>query len=124
VQFVKRTEGKNFAILDAGMNDLARPALYDAYHEIIPLLDEAAAETYELVGPVCESTDVLGTNRSLPRLKAGDLVAILDAGAYGAAMGSNYNTRPLPPEVLVEQNEPRIIRERQRFEDIVALEKF
>jgi diaminopimelate decarboxylase len=105
------------------MNDLARPAIYGAWHEIIPVCEAREAETCDVVGPVCESADVLGTNRRLPRLEAGDLIAILDAGAYGASMSSNYNTRPLLPEVLVEDNAARVIRERQRFEDIIALEK-
>ena len=123
VQFSKRADGRKFLILDAGMNDLARPALYDAWHEIIPVRQAAMTETYDVAGPVCESADVLGTNRPLPRLEAGDLVAVLNAGAYGAAMSSNYNTRPLPPEILAENNQARVIRERQRFEDIIALEK-
>lgn len=124
VQFRKQSEGKNFVILDAGMNDLARPAIYGAWHEIMPVCEaQAAAETCDVVGPVCESADVLGTNRRLPRLEGGHLVAILDAGAYGASMSSNYNTRPLLPEVLVEDNAARVVRERQRFEDIIALER-
>ena len=124
VQFRKSSGGKNFIVLDAGMNDLARPAIYGAYHNIVPVREGSAGETCEVVGPVCESADVLGANRRLPRLEAGDLVAILDAGAYGAAMSSNYNTRPLLPEILVEDGAARVIRERQRFEEIIALEKF
>ena len=124
VQFVKHTEGKSFAVLDAGMNDLARPAIYGAYHEIIPVRQDDSAESYDVVGPVCESSDIFGTNRRLPRLQSGDLVAILNAGAYGAAMSSNYNTRSLLPEILVEEDQFRIIRERQRFEDIISLERY
>ncbi len=124
VQFIKHTEGKSFAVLDAGMNDLARPAIYGAYHEIIPVREGAADESYDVVGPVCESSDIFGTNRRLPKLESGDLVAILNAGAYGAAMSSNYNTRALPPEVLVAGEQFKIIRERQSFEDIIALERY
>ncbi|MEO7167541.1 MAG: diaminopimelate decarboxylase [Spartobacteria bacterium] len=123
VQFIKQAAGKSFVILDAGMNDLARPALYGAYHEIVPVHLRDGEETYDLVGPVCESSDIFGTNRKLARLQAGDLVAILNAGAYGAAMSSNYNTRPLLAEILVDGNRFRTIRERQSFEDIVALER-
>jgi diaminopimelate decarboxylase len=122
VQFIKHKEGKNFAILDAGMNDLARPAIYGAYHAIIPVREADTTESYDVVGPVCESSDVFGTNRRLPKLEAGELVAILNAGAYGATMASNYNTRALPPEVLVESRQFKIIRARQRFEQIIALE--
>jgi diaminopimelate decarboxylase len=124
VQFRKQGEGKDFVILDAGMNDFVRPAIYGAWHEIIPVRESAGTETCDVVGPVCESADVLGTDRRLPRLESGDLVAILNAGAYGASMSSNYNTRPLLPEILVEHKIARVIRERQRFEDIVVLEKF
>jgi diaminopimelate decarboxylase len=124
VQFIKHAEGRSFAVLDAGMNDLARPAIYGAYHEIIPVRQGDPAESYDVVGPVCESSDIFGTNRRLPRLAAGDLVAILNAGAYGAAMSSNYNTRSLPPEILVEGDQCKVIRERQRFEDIIALERY
>ena len=124
VQFVKHSEGKSFAVLDAGMNDLARPAIYGAYHEIIPVRQGDSTESYDVVGPVCESSDIFGTNRKLPRLQSGDLVAILNAGAYGAAMSSNYNTRSLPPEILIEEDQFRVIRERQRFEDIVSLERY
>jgi diaminopimelate decarboxylase len=124
VQFVKHTDEKSFVILDAGMNDLARPAIYGAYHEIIPVRQGEAAECYDVVGPVCESSDIFGTNRQLPKLAAGDLVAIQNAGAYGAAMSSNYNTRPLLPEVLVEGAQVRIIRERQTFDEMIALERY
>jgi diaminopimelate decarboxylase len=124
VQFIKDTEEKSFLVLDAGMNDLARPAIYDAYHEIIPVRQGDLEESYDVVGPVCESSDIFGTNRRLPKLQSGDLVAILNAGAYGAAMSSNYNTRALAPEVLVDGNAFKMIRERQTFEQIVALERY
>ena len=123
VQFIKQTEGRRFAVIDAGMNDFARPAIYGAYHEIVPVRQRAAEETYDFVGPVCESSDIFGSNRRVSKLESGDLVAILNAGAYGAAMSSNYNTRALPPEVLVDGDQFKTIRERQSFEDIVALER-
>ena len=124
VQFIKHAEGKRFAVLDAGMNDLVRPAMYGAYHEIIPLKEGIAAESYDIAGPVCESSDIFGTNRQFPKLTSGDLVAILNAGAYGAAMSSNYNTRPLLPEILVDGDQFKIIRERQSFDELVALERY
>ena len=111
-------------MLDAGMNDLARPALYGAYHEIAPVRQGDTEESYDVVGPVCESSDIFGSNRRLPKLESGDLVAILNAGAYGAAMSSNYNTRGLLPEILVDGNHFKTIRERQSFEEIVALERY
>ncbi len=106
------------------MNDLARPAIYGAYHEIVPVRQRDGEESYDFVGPVCESSDIFGSNRRVSKLESGDLVAILNAGAYGAAMSSNYNTRPLPPEVLVDDNQFKTIRERQSFEEIVALERY
>ncbi len=124
VQFIKQIEGRSFAVLDAGMNDLARPAIYGAYHEIVPVRQRDGEESYDFVGPVCESSDIFGSNRRVSKLESGDLVAILNAGAYGAAMSSNYNTRPLPPEVLVDDNQFKTIRERQSFEEIVALERY
>jgi len=124
VQLIKRGAGKSFVVLDTGMNDLVRPAIYGAYHEIVPVRESGPVETYDVVGPVCESSDVFGTQRLLPKLIAGDLVAILNAGAYGATMSSNYNSRCLLPEVLVEDGKARVIRERQSFEGIIALERF
>jgi diaminopimelate decarboxylase len=125
IQLIKQTEGKSFAVLDAGMNDFARPAIYDAYHEIAPVGQrDAEKKSYDFVGPVCESSDIFGSDRRVSRMESGDLVAILNAGAYGAAMASNYNTRPLPPEVLVDGSQFKIIRERQSFEEIVALERY
>jgi diaminopimelate decarboxylase len=118
-----RDGASTFAVLDAGMTELLRPALYNAFHRIVPVRPrEGAARHYELVGPVCESSDVLGRDRLLPPLEPGDLVAIRDAGAYGAAMASNYNRRPLPAEVLVDAGAWRIIRRRQSVDDMLALE--
>ena len=118
-----RTAESHFVIIDAGMTELLRPALYSAFHRIEPV---SGAETgdchYEIVGPVCESSDVVGRDRLLPRLAAGDLVAIRDAGAYGSVMASNYNRRPLPAEVLVDGGKWRVIRRRQTVDDQLALE--
>ncbi len=99
-----RNAVSEFAVIDAGMTELMRPALYDAFHRIEPVLARDAEPTqyYEIVGPVCESSDVVGRDRMLPPLEVGDLLAIRDAGAYGSAMASNYNRRPLPAEVLVD----------------------
>jgi len=118
-----RTAASSFAIVDAGMTDLLRPAMYSAFHRIEPVTLRAAPPVeYEIVGPVCESSDVLGRDRLLPRLDAGDLMAILDAGAYGSAMASNYNRRPLAAEVLVDDGHWRVIRRRQTLADMMALE--
>jgi diaminopimelate decarboxylase len=123
VEYLKLTEAKNFAIVDAAMNDLMRPALYDAYHDIVPVqASDADAQTYEVVGPVCESGDFLGHDRQLA-LRQGDLLAILSAGAYGMSMSSNYNTRPRATEVLVDGERCHVIRERESIEQLFALEK-
>src|SRR4051812_5539162 len=112
-----------FVVIDAGMTELMRPALYNAFHRIEPVRPRAAApREYEIVGPVCESSDVVGRDRTLPALEVGDLVAIRDAGAYGSAMASNYNRRPLPVEVLVDGGRWRVIRRRQTIDDMLALE--
>ncbi len=119
-----RTAESDFAVLDAGMSELLRPALYGAFHLIEPVAKGAeAARQYEFVGPVCESSDVVGRDRQLPPLAVGDVVAIRDAGAYGSAMASNYNRRPLPPEALVENGAWRIIRRRQTVDDMLSLEE-
>ncbi|MFA9441904.1 diaminopimelate decarboxylase [Uliginosibacterium sp. sgz301328] len=122
VEFLKHGETKNFAIVDAAMNDLARPALYDAYHQIAPVVRrDGAAQRYEVVGPVCESGDFLGHDRELV-LAEGDLVAILSAGAYGMAMSSNYNTRPRVAEVMVDGETMHLVRQRETVESLFALE--
>lgn len=119
-----RADDSDFAVLDAGMTELMRPALYGAFHRIEPIRPSGGAlRHYEVVGPVCESTDVVGRDRMLPTLSVGDVVAIHDAGAYGAAMASNYNRRPLPVEVLVDGGRWRIIRRRQTVDDLLALER-
>jgi diaminopimelate decarboxylase len=118
-----RTATSDFVIIDAGMTELMRPALYNAFHRIEPVSAPASGDRhYEIVGPVCESTDVVGRDRMLPPLVAGDLVAIYDAGAYGAVMASNYNRRPMPAEVLVEGGAWRVIRRRQTVHDLLAQE--
>jgi diaminopimelate decarboxylase len=118
-----RDAASEFVILDAGMTELMRPALYNAFHRIEPVSAPAAGDRrYELVGPVCESSDVVGRDRLLPPLAPGDVVAIRDAGAYGSVMASNYNRRPLPAEVLVDGGEWRVIRRRQTLDDQLALE--
>lgn len=118
-----RTADTDFAIIDAGMTELMRPALYGAFHRIDPVTRRAAADReYEIVGPVCESSDVVGRDRTLPRLEVGDLVAIRDVGAYGAVMASNYNRRPMPAEVLVDGGTWRVIRRRQTVDDLLSLE--
>jgi diaminopimelate decarboxylase len=118
-----RSADSEFAIIDAGMTELLRPALYGAYHRIDVVEPRALpSRVYQIIGPVCESTDVVGRDRALPPLQAGDLVAIRDVGAYGSAMASNYNRRPLPAEVLVDHGEWRCIRRRQTLDDMLALE--
>jgi len=115
--------GHRFAVLDAGMTELMRPMLYGAFHRIFAVTPRDARELrYDIVGPVCESTDAFGGDRRLNQLEVGDLLAILDAGAYGSAMASNYNRRPLPPEVLVDAGKARMIRRRQTIDDQLSLE--
>ncbi len=122
VEYIKKTESKNFAIVDAAMNDLMRPALYDAYHDIVAVNPRAGATTnYEIVGPVCESGDFLGHDRAL-NLQEGDLLAIKSAGAYGMSMASNYNTRPRAAEMMVDGNNTFVIRQREKIADLFALE--
>ncbi len=121
VRYVKQAEQKKFIIVDAGMNDLIRPALYQSYHEIVPVRERTgeASESVDVVGPVCESGDFFAQDRALPEFKEGDLAAIMSAGAYGFVMASNYNSRPLPAEVLVRGDEAALIRDRQTQEDLV-----
>ena len=122
VEYLKHTEAKNFAIVDAAMNDLMRPALYDAYHQIAEVSPDATPkQVYEIVGPVCESGDFLGHDRELG-LKQGDLLAILSAGAYGMSMSSNYNTRPRAAEVMVDGESWQLIRKRETIAELFALE--
>ena len=116
-------DGRRFAVLDAGMTELMRPALYGAFHRIVPVGAETpVVGPWDVVGPICESSDIFGRERMLPDVRVGDLLALLDAGAYGAVMGSNYNRRMLPPEVMVDDGRWEIIRRRQTLDDVLALE--
>jgi diaminopimelate decarboxylase len=122
VEYVKRGAAKTFVILDAAMNDLVRPAMYEAYHELVPLRHDPARPvmTADLVGPVCETGDCFATDRILSEVRAGELVAFMSAGAYGYTMSSRYNTRPMPAEVLVHGAEAALINRRETFESMVA----
>jgi diaminopimelate decarboxylase len=145
VRYIKKSGAKKFAIVDGGMNDLIRPALYQSYHEIVPVVEPSTSdkvgrerlarqgmredssksksksrEKIDVVGPVCESGDFFALDREMPELHEGDLLAIMSAGAYGFSMASNYNSRPLPAEVLVRGNKFALIRKRQTWEDLVA----
>ncbi len=126
VIYVKRGDAKTFLIIDAGMNDLIRPAMYDAYHEIVPVREPAVGSPrprYDVVGPVCETSDLFAADRPLPELKSGDLVAILSAGAYGAVMAGDYNARPRVPEVLVHGEQWGIVRPRETYADLIAKDR-
>jgi diaminopimelate decarboxylase len=124
VIYVKEGDARRFLIVDAAMNDLIRPALYNAHHDIKPVIRRADARDvqYDVVGPVCESSDFLAKNRTLPEFRPGDLAAIMSAGAYGAVQASQYNTRPLIPEVLASGAKHAVIRRRPTFEEMVTLE--
>ena len=123
VEYLKHGEEKNFAIVDAAMNDLMRPALYDAYHEILPVMREnVAAQSYEIVGPVCETGDFIGHARNLA-IAPKSLLAVLSAGAYGMSMSSNYNTRPRVAEVMVDAGAAHLVRERETVSQLYAGEK-
>jgi diaminopimelate decarboxylase len=122
VEYVKRGEERSFAIVDAAMNDLMRPALYEAWHDVLPVRQGGDEGTYDIVGPVCETGDFLARDRRLPA-REGDLLAIMSAGAYGMSMASNYNTRPRAVEVMVEGNDIRLIRERETVADLIARER-
>jgi len=124
VRYIKKTGAKKFAIVDAGMNDLIRPALYQSYHEIVPVEEASTSrskstEKIDIVGPVCESGDFFALDREMPELREGDLLAIMSAGAYGFVMASNYNSRPMPAEALVRSDKFALIRRRQTWEDLV-----
>jgi diaminopimelate decarboxylase len=122
VIYRKQSSGKNFLVADAGMNDLLRASLYDAYHEVRPVRDGAAAIPADLVGPVCESGDYLAKDRDLPDAAEGDLLALMGAGAYGFSMASNYNSRPRPAEVLVRGDRWATVREREYLADLIRRE--
>lgn len=123
VLYTKKTEMKNFVIVDAGMNDLIRPSLYGSYHQIQPIQKRSAeTQVVDVVGPICESGDFLAHDRALPVVGGGDLLAVMSAGAYGFTMSSNYNSRPRAAEVLVKGDRYHIIRKRESWEDMVHLE--
>jgi diaminopimelate decarboxylase len=120
VEYLKKSEHKNFAIVDAGMNDLIRPAIYQAHHEILPVtptLKQAEEIIYDIVGPICETGDFLGKDRKLA-LEQGDLLAIMDAGAYGFTMSSNYNTRGRAAEIMVDGKKVHLVREREQIQEL------
>ena len=126
VIYVKHGDGKNFVIIDAAMNDLIRPTLYEAYHEILPVVQPAPGAPMivaDVVGPVCETGDYLALDRSLPLPKPGDLIAVMTAGAYGAVQAGTYNTRALIPEVLVNGEQYAVVRPRVEVEDLIAMDK-
>ncbi|MBC7582676.1 MAG: diaminopimelate decarboxylase [Tardiphaga sp.] len=126
VIYVKKGDGKNFVIIDAAMNDLIRPTLYEAYHEILPVVQPAPGAPMivaDVVGPVCETGDYLALDRSLPLPKPGDLIAVMTAGAYGAVQAGTYNTRALIPEVLVNGEHYAVVRPRVEIEDLIAMDK-
>ena len=126
VIFVKKGEDRVFVIVDAAMNDLIRPTLYDAHHDILPVTEAAARApriVADVVGPVCETGDYLALGRDLPAVKAGDLLAVMTAGAYGAVQAGTYNTRPLVPEVLVRGAEHAVVRPRKSYEELIGLDR-
>ncbi len=124
VLYLNERADKTFLVVDAAMNDLVRPAMYEAHHEIWPVRQsDGPMRAYDVVGPICESSDTFAVERSLPELKAGDLIAIMTAGAYGASMSSTYNQRLLVPEVLVKDGEFAITRPRQTFEELIGTDR-
>ena len=126
VVYIKKADRKKFVIVDAGMNDLIRPALYEGWHEIVPLKQPANSkkEKVDVVGPICESGDFFAQDREIPPVKEGDCIALMSAGAYGFSMASNYNSRPLPAEVLVRGTKVDVIRKRQTLADLIAGEQW
>lgn len=122
VEYLKRGEDRNFAIVDAAMNDLLRPALYEAWHEVLPVRETAATDLYDIVGPVCETGDFIARGRRLGA-QEGDLLAVMSAGAYGMSMASNYNTRPRAAEVMVDGEAVYVIRSREEVSDLIARER-
>ena len=126
VIYVKEGADKTFVIVDAAMNDLIRPTLYDAHHDIRPVVEpgpDAAHGRADVVGPVCETGDYLALDRDLPAVRPGDLLALMTAGAYGAVQAGTYNTRLLVPEVLVRGDDHAVVRPRQTYEDLIGLDR-
>ena len=123
IQVNERGDGRRFLVLDAGMNDLMRPALYDAFHDLVPVRPrEGEPRLYDLVGPICESTDIFARDRMLPPMQPGDLVAFMGAGAYGAVLASEYNSRPLVPEALVDGDRWAVVRARPTYDEMLERE--
>ena len=126
VIYLKKGENKSFVIVDAAMNDLVRPTLYDAHHEILPVKEPAAGRRLsprsDVVGPVCESGDYLALDRDMPDVAAGDLIAVMSAGAYGAVQAGTYNSRLLVPEVLVKGADYAVVRPRRTYEELIGLD--
>ena len=126
VIYIKEGEDREFLIIDGAMNDLIRPAMYGAHHEIVPIVEpEAGApyQPYDVVGPICESGDTFARGRDLPKMQSGELIAFRSAGAYGAVMASEYNSRPLVPEVMVNGDQFAIVRARPSLEEIISRDK-
>ena len=126
VIYVKPGDAKNFIVIDAAMNDLIRPTLYEAHHDVLPVREPAKGArtiTADVVGPVCETGDYLALDRNMPEPRAGDLIAIMTAGAYGAVQSGFYNTRPLVPEVLVKGDQYAVVRPRIEVEELIAMDR-
>jgi diaminopimelate decarboxylase len=124
VLYTKENEEKRFVIVDAGMNDLVRPSFYGSYHHILPVKEEAREEIVaDVVGPICESSDFFAKGRRMPDLRAGELIALMSAGAYGFSMATNYNARPRIAEVLVREDQMFVIRQREGYEDLIRGEE-
>ena len=125
VNTVKVTPSRKFVGVDAGFNTLVRPAMYGSYHPLLVAnkLDKADKETYDVVGPICESGDIIAKDRQLPQIEEGDLMAVLNAGAYGFSMSSQYNSRPRAAEVMVRQSKPVIVREREQLKDLLSTQR-
>ncbi|MHA1751367.1 MAG: diaminopimelate decarboxylase [Candidatus Helarchaeota archaeon] len=125
VNTIKKMRDQNYAGIDAGLNLLIRPSLYGSYHHVVVAnkMDQTSKEIYNIAGPICESGDILARNRSLPSIEEGDIIAILDAGAYGFTMSSNYNMRPRPAEILINGNKINIVREKESFKDLITKQR-
>ena len=124
VLYIKDNGVKKFVIVDGGMNDLIRPTLYDAYHEIVPVIQsKGAKQKCDVVGPICESGDFFAHDRLLPKFKKDDVLAVMSAGAYGYVMSSNYNVRPRVPEIMVKDKKFKVVKERETFNDLMRGEK-
>jgi diaminopimelate decarboxylase len=122
--YTKSNDNKNFIIVDAGMNDLVRPSLYNSFHAIRPVIEDNRKEIVaDVVGPICESGDYLAKGRKIPAFQRGELMAVFSAGAYGFTMASNYNSRPRIPEVMVKDNQYYVVRKRETYADLIKHEE-